>query len=248
MPTLTPSPEPSLSPTPTPASKQYAIEYYVPLLPDRPGTSYYLDGEDGPYAITLKTGEEGSNSLGEFIIEGRQKRTENVSADQDITESLKTVAMQNVENTGELQGMLRNYGEGATLKCRGWCDDYGNFWSLDSESKQSLESKFQNLAMIKDTLRLYAVYSIIVPAAEPAGQTTEYAVLHLVVNRYEAGEFRDYKQYYIALPSGARIEYMENEEYQLFWESGSGTMLPEKEVTITKEMNTCSLHIEKISD
>ncbi len=246
IPTLSPSPTPSQMPTPspTPSVTQYTVNYYLPLIPDQLTSSYFLNCENGPAAITLDAGGKTGSSLNSFVTDGRQKNTQIFADNQDITEDLKNAAKWHVEGAGELQERL----QGAVVKCHGWYDQYGNFWSLTPDSEQKIADK-SNLK--GTTLNLYAVYSVEVPAdadtTDFAGQTVECKVLHLTVDEYDGeGNLLESKRYSLSLPSGCQIEYGQAEHYKLFWETEYGVPLDGKTITINPGRNAYSLHIEKI--
>ncbi len=220
------------------------MNYYLPLIPDQLASSYFLNCENGPAAITLDAGGKTGSSLNSFVTDGRQKNTQIFADNQDITEDLKNAAKWHVEGAGELQGRL----QGAVIKCHGWYDQYGNFWSLTPDSEQKISDK-SNLK--GTTLNLYAVYSIEVPAdadtTDFAGQTVECKVLHLAVDEYDGeGNFLESKRYSLSLPSGCQIEYGQAEHYKLSWETEYGLPLDGKTITINSGRNAYSLHIEKI--
>ncbi len=232
------------TPSPTPSVTQYTVNYYLPLIPDQLTSSYFLNCENGPAAITLDAGGKTGSSLNSFVTDGRQKNTQIFADNQDITEDLKNAAKWHVEGAGELQERL----QGAVVKCHGWYDQYGNFWSLTPDSEQKIADKSNRKGT---TLNLYAVYSVEVPAdadtTDFAGQTVECKVLHLTVDEYDGeGNLLESKRYSLSLPSGCQIEYGQAEHYKLFWETEYGVPLDGKTITINPGRNAYSLHIEKI--
>lgn len=194
-------------------------------------------------AITLTAGEEEGSSLSTFITKGKQKSTQIFSDNQDITEDLKNEAKWHVEEAGELQEILKIYGEGATVKCHGWYDQYGYFWSLEPDSEQKLADR----KLLGKTIELYAVYSIVVPENssmdEFAGKTIECAIFDLIVDEYDAdGNFLKYERYYINVPSGCQLEYTETDRYAFSWKAG--TVLEGKTITMKPGMNTYTLNVK----
>lgn len=194
----------------------------------------------------LEADEGECGRLDSFVTEGRPRNTQIFADNQDITKDLKNAAEWHVEGAGELQEKIH----GAVVKCHGWYDQYGNFWSLTPDSEQRIADR-DNLK--GTTLNLYAVYSIEVPeGAESigfAGQTVECTVLQLSVDEYDGeGGFLESKKYSLCLPYGCEIEYEEAEHYRISWETEYGVSLEEDTITINKGRNAYCLRIEKIWD
>jgi len=183
---------------PTPAVQgSVTVQFYIPLVMRDLDTMVAGDAFDV------------MSQLSDYECPDKGTGSEKASLQEPAGRVLMTAAASYVDGGRVLDSARTAYGTGTTVRCTGFYDTKGNFYST-SEAKSFAEYGWS----AGDTVDLYAAYTIYGPTG-----TYSYVPCKLKVD-IKVLLFTYKKNYMMGMPAGETIMLPEVDGFSLSWSSG----------------------------